>query len=119
VDEIHAGMLPNRTPNRCVICIKLRAQCSHESIDVRLGHGDYHIHGQCRPRLTTNGAGNRPADKVQESAGLKERPPLEGRPESDRASHVRAENLRRVGIHLANEGRPELEGRESNKAFPL
>jgi hypothetical protein len=71
VDQIDAGVLPNSSANRLVIRIKFRAQCSEESIDVGLGHGDHHVHVQRRPGLTGNRAGNRPADKVQHAAGLK------------------------------------------------
>ena len=50
---------------------------------------------------------------------LQMRLPLEERPESGQASHVRAENVRGVRIHLADQGGTELERRKSNKAFPL
>jgi hypothetical protein len=54
VDQIDAGVLPNSSANRLVIRIKFRAQCSEESIDVGLGHGDHYVHVQRRPGLTTN-----------------------------------------------------------------
>lgn len=57
--------------NKSTLIAEVWWMSNEESIDVRLGHGDHHVHIQRGPRLTTNRAGNRAADNVLQSTGFK------------------------------------------------